>query len=85
MDNGEAVAQGERNIPFLLAVLVRQFWSGIHELPCAFYRELITQITEIPKYVHIVFSPNGNKHTTRNFGQFSKVLIFLFFRWEKKC
>lgn len=43
MDDVEA--QGGRNLLFLLG---RQFWSGIHDLPYALYRELITQITEIP-------------------------------------
>lgn len=47
MDDVEV--QGGRNFPFQLATLVRQFWSGIHDLPYAFCRELITQITEIPE------------------------------------
>lgn len=45
MDDVEA--QGGRNLPSLLVILIGQFWSGIHDLPYGFYRELIMQITEI--------------------------------------
>lgn len=81
MDNVEA--QRERNLPFLLAAVVRHFWSGIHDLPYAFYRELITQITEIPQYG---CSPQMGINIQRGILDcFPSVFIFLFLRREKKC
>lgn len=47
MDDVEV--QGGKILPFLLVILLRQFGSGIHDFFYAFYKELITQITEIPE------------------------------------
>lgn len=47
MDDVEV--QGGKNLPFLLVVLLKQFGSGIHDFPYAFYKELIAHISEIPE------------------------------------